>query len=321
MSVVNFKQEKRKKKEGADLQNCINIFFEFRLKGSKNTWKKYRGVLKEFFDITLSKKLNELAWEDLLSITAEDIIDYQKDILLFNKSATVNNKKSVVKEFFVKMQAYNQNIQTKIWKTESEPVKGEVNSWGALTFKEMEKLILFVENRKYKNLAARNGYMATYFKLLYRTGIRNGTLRNLTHENLAIEEGQKIIKVYDKTRYVKKVIDDESYELLSQRTGRLFDFSQKLVAKVLSEFKEKYNISEDRKIVLHSIRKTSADWVNSITNDPTKVKEHLGQSNINTTLNYYVGKNSKPQNYFEQEVDLESKSKEELIKMLKERIG
>jgi integrase len=328
--ITNFNKNKQ-----LDLQDILRKYFEKKAESSKNTQKNYISTISEFFLSTIHKPLEKLTWTDLQYISAMDLELWRDSLRKRVSNRTINIKKTIMRSFMKEMRVYDPKIQEHIWNGSPESFKEhQKNSYGSLTDIEMKELIDYARQRKYQLKSLRSGKVATYIELLYITGLRAEALRGIKKSNISTKIDpytgtfEKGIYIHDKTKERFVSLDEDIYNTLMnmcEDEERVFNFSDRITSKVLSEFCEIKGIDSRRNIKLHSIRKASGDHVLKSTDDIQKVAQHLGHSSSKTTLDWYTGRNNSigqqaSKNFYKhekQDKDLESMSKEELIKILR----
>ena len=74
--MSNVVQMKTTEEELNNLQNRMNKYFEKRFERSANTKRNYLTWIKEFFQLTTNKDINNLCWQDLINITIHHVEIY-----------------------------------------------------------------------------------------------------------------------------------------------------------------------------------------------------------------------------------------------------
>ncbi|MGM7720601.1 tyrosine-type recombinase/integrase [Metabacillus sp. Hm71] len=125
------------------------------------------------------------------------------------------------------------------------------------------------------------------------TCIRKGALLKLKWSNFREENGVVIIEGVDKgnkefRKTIAKWFYDEMVSVLkTDNSEYVFNINNKGIQGMMNRLKEKMNISEDRQIVFHSLRKTGASFTYRLQgNDIMAAKKALNHSNINSTMRY-----------------------------------
>jgi integrase len=218
-----------------------------------------------------------------------------------------------------------------------EPLKvRDIEGSEALTEQEAEMLLDFAKKQDFKPMVQ---YM--FFKIAILTALRKDSLLKLQWNNIRRrtdrETGKEFycISVYDKTDRRIIPLRDDVYEELqilkdpAYMTGmkiednRVFKISEDKLVETLKKFCEEYGIQ--RKITLHSLRKTSADIAYSIVDgDIKRIQEQTGHKSVQVLVNRYQGTRSSLSNYpglmmFDDSLDmgmLEQYSKEEIVKAI-----
>jgi site-specific recombinase XerD len=284
------------------IANAINIYLDNKGKKSANTRKNYEIWINEFFAAIVEgyTGFSSLTWEKVEAITYQDVCLYQKhlEVAKGNSNKTINAKLAGVKSLWTELLKSNRNIDVNAMTVEPLPLPEEnPNSWGSLTEEEVNSLYEFCMTVQYKPLVQK-----IYFELCFVTGIRYKALLDLTIEQLEQRvdksTGKKIwcLCVNSKGKDVVKPVSDEMYSRLKsifeKGSNKVFNVCDKYLRQTLTYFCNKKGIGEDRKIVLHSLKKASMDFVYENTKDIVKTASHGGHKGIQTSYDYYLGKNT-----------------------------
>jgi integrase len=166
-----------------------------------------------------------------------------------------------------------------------------------LTDKEIQLLLDFCMEEKQKPQTKK-----LYFEFLYTTALRKNIAQTITIDDIKRKldiKHQKeywVIEVMDKEHQRNIGILDEFYNRLINNAenqkyndNKLFHLDNHTADKVLKNFCKKYGIN--RNIVQHSVKSSSGDLVQNVFQDIKKTAKHLGHTNIQTSYEYYLGKN------------------------------
>lgn len=320
------------KKEIRPLGESINLIID-RIK-SKNTAKNYKGFYKEFFTYTFNKSYMDTTWEELINIGYDDVLEYTRILEVKNSPKTIAIKIASLQSLVKELKKINHEINTIVFDVKIDTKHVKKNEYGAFTEDEVYKLFDYV-----KNLDTKKAYVQyMFFKLSVATAHRLTAILSLTWNDIVQkEENGKLIwclDVHDKTDYFLTPISDELYDELrvlynGSDDDKVIQVSEKTLSKTLASFCKENNIDQKgRKLVLHSLKKVSADICYRLSNnDILKVSEHLKHKQINTCYNHYLNKNkqlssSHSYNMFGKQENIDSLlsdlSKEDLIFIIKQ---
>lgn len=326
-NIKNFTQNKE-----ISLGDAIHLLLS---RKANNTRIAYQKAYNEFTEYLFNKDMLDCEWEDIQSIEYADVLKYVNTIEQKYSHNTINTRLTAF-QFLArelnKIKPYCLNYSIFNVKTK----KKENTEYGALTYDEIMNLLDYVKSKN----TPKSMIEYLFFKTMLTTAHRVGSLLDLTWNDIKInnENGTPIaiITVYDKTGTFKTPIPMELYQELktqlfnNENNDKVFKITNMSLSKTMKKFCEEYNIDQkERKIVVHSIKKTSGDIAYSQSGgNIVKVADHLHHSNIQTTYNYYLGKNEKYEdklsmNILSNNLDdnlqnmLNDLSKEDIINILK----
>ena len=342
-NVLNIQE--RNTGDDRSLSNTIDMILNELAESSKNTAKNYRSNYREFFIMIIDKEMEFVTWKDLFSITYEDILKYRKDLRKRNINKTINAKVSSLRTLYHELHKIDRRVDVVVVDAKKLPEnETKSRSWGSLTEEEVDGLL---EHCKLLPNREKPYIKKMFFKTAYVTAIRQGALlklkwRDLVQVDTGLDNGNQkvwVIRAKDKGKITETPISDELYEELIQlknvrhhdgfrdmRTDRIFYVTEKTLSRTLGNYCKEVGISEDRNIVLHSLKKASIDKVYSETRDINKTARHGHHANIEMVYQHYQGMNDsileKPSytmfNDTEEDLSvLEELSKEELIEVIK----
>lgn len=249
----------------------IKTFLEIKKNKSINTYKNYLSWYEDFFLNITKKTMEDLTWEDILSINYRDIYSH-RDYLMSERK---NNNKSCNTKIIAIRSLWNHFYKRD--NKEVDPTQVEIESlledntvkYGALTEIEFNKLLEFCLDEKQKSLEK-----YYFFKLSIVTGYRKESILNSKWKDIKLQYDNKsnkefhVLKVKDKGKILEKPLHPSFYQeicslknLSTQPNDRIINISDKTLTNVLNRFCEKNNISKGRNICLHSIKKTGMDMV------------------------------------------------------------
>lgn len=330
MAIAKLTSIRSMKKEIRPLGESIDLILG-RIK-SKNTAKNYKGFYKEFFTYTLNKSYNDVTWDELLSVTYDDVLEYVGALEVKNNPKTVSTKIASLQSLVKELKKINHDLNTDVFNVKIDTKNVKTNEYGAFTEEEVYKLLDYA-----KNLKSDKAYVQyIFFKLSLATAHRMNSLLSLKWNDIVLktENGKQIwcLELHDKTGHYTTPISDELYKELRELYNgndeeKVLKITDKTLSLTLKKFCKEYNIDKDgRNLVIHSIRKCSSDIVYSTTQDIVATSRHLRHANINTCYRTYVARNQELSNshsysmFSEKEsVDdvLGNLSKEQLLDLIK----
>lgn len=331
-NVISFQTGKKETSVGQAIRLILKGFES----NSEGTSSKYQKHMEEFIMFVLGLTLENVDWEDLLSITYQnslEYVDFLKD--KGNSNRTINAKIAALKSLYKELAKINNSVNTNAVNIKQLNTKEEEhkNSYGALTEEEVEALFEYCKTlpRHHKPLTKE-----LFFKTSYITAIRKNALLGMTWGDLkqvTETNGQVIwtIQLFDKGKMDTTPISDNFYNELMQLktdetklTDRIFQIKEEGLATTLKNFCKLQGISEDRKIVIHSLKKASIDKVYKESGDLLATARHAHHNGIELVYKTYQGKNTNLTqrasfSLMEDKKDisvLQELTKEELIKLI-----
>lgn len=318
------------------LSLAIKLFLKEKAEKSENTARMYENHIEEFFMFATGKGIDEVTWEDILNITYTDtklFVEYLKDKKNSNK--TINYKIASLRSLYKELYKTNRKIDLVVVDVNKLPVnEKEDNSYGSLTEEEVEKLYEFALKEKCNPLTKR-----MFFEVAIVTAIRKSALLNLKWKDIKLKKDKTGVEVWtinvkDKGKYDVTPISNELAERLFElkkvnkatKEDKVFPISDKSLIRTLKRFCKAEGISEERNIVLHSLKKASMDIVYQKTRDIKLTARHGHHSSLEMSYKHYLGKNQslidRPSySLFEKKLDiniLEKATKEEIIQVIKQ---
>lgn len=314
----------------------IQIFIESKMDNSENTAKNYKSWIEYFFIYVLGKEMQELTWNDIIRIQYKDVLKYRRHLINTkkNKNKTANTKLEALRSLWNYLHRECKEINLDVMKLDRLK-ESNSDGWGSLTEKEWNALLEFCSKQKHKADIKR-----MYFELAIITSLRSTALLNIKWKDIKKKMDNKtqqeiwVITIFDKGKEVKKPITNTIYDkicalknLSTQKEDYILNICSKTLSKVLSDFCEEYKIDqEERKIVLHSLKKASLDYVYSNSKDVMVTSRAAGHSTPKYIYDTYVGKNASlvdnPSysmfNKNDEIEKLEKLNKEDLINLIKQ---
>lgn len=323
-------------KKEASFSNATTLILKQIEDNSKGTGKKYKAVFNEFLSFQLGKDIESATWEEFKTITyikALEYVEYLKS--KGNTPRTINNKIAGLRSLYKELNKVDDGVNVNVPNISQLNAKEAEykNTYGSLTEEEVEALFAYCRTlpNHHKPLVKE-----LFFKAAYITAIRKNALLSMTWGDITRvkqSSGAMVwaIQIYDKGKMDTTPISDNFYEELTQlrdeyftSEDRVFKIKEEGLATTLKNFCKANGISEDRKIVIHSLKKASMDKVYAETGSITETARHGHHAGIDLCYQVYVGRNKDltdraSYSIMENKKDmsaLEELSKEELLKLI-----
>ena len=275
-------------------------------KKSVNTRDKYEFVSNDFADKLFSKKANDIAAEDLNSLSYSLVFKKYIKPLRFAgyKDSTIKNYMTAVKSYIDMMSRDDVFDNVNFDKIKKDYIStNDLNGKDGghnelLTEKEIMDLEKFAKNKKYnKDLQNKRGVQyAMLIDLMFRTAIRSTAVFTIKWSDFTIHNSAydgkdwASLTVFDKGHKLnKKEITIEYYNNLrdlmfpGQGDGYVFgELNQRMLKKILSDFAEEIG----RPVSVHSIKVGAATTLWARTKDILKVKNFCDHESVTTTERY-----------------------------------
>lgn len=335
MSTVHAFQPREMTIEDTSFIEGVELFLEEMAIKSESTAKNYSYFIKDFFEYILQKDFRTITWNDMFSITYAKVLKYRNYLIAEgNSSRTINTKIASLKSLYRELRKIDRRVDTVVVDVKNLPIdESEDSSYGALTKEEVDKLYEFALSERSLGFSKR-----MFFEVAITIAVRKSAILNIRWKDIkqVEEEGDFIWTIYtlDKgNKYDANPISDRLYsELIKLREEKdsdddlVFKFNEKTLRRSLERFCKQNNIGEDRKITIHSLKKTSMDIVYEMTNgDVLATARHGHHEGVEMLYKHYQGKNknlkNKPSYNFDNKVDileLEDYTKEELLKAIEQ---
>lgn len=282
---------------------CYSIWVD-ELKGENdegiNTYRAYARTFREFFDFVLGKKVDDVTWKDIESITNTDFMEFRNHQRKRGLIKTSVNCCNYHLRWLWKMtarQSSNINPSTAIVKSYKD--RRDQSKLGSDTLKwdEIKNLIEYAKKVDYHP-----EIQSLFFEFATVVPLRWGALKLISWNCLLREEykGQEVwvASIWDKGVRHKHMISDDLYDRLqvlkkvlhkgcgfkNQNTDPIFYISREKLMETIEGFKAKYGIN--KKITPHSLKKGSAKAVYDMTKDIMEVKRHTNHKTIGMPVKY-----------------------------------
>lgn len=285
--------------ENETLGEAIDIILK---RKTHNTARAYKNAYKDFFMFIFNKDYKDCSWEDLKKINYTDILEYVEYMERYLSYNTVSLRMGALQSLGKELNKIKENcINTFIFSVKLNQKNKKDNEYGAFTFEEAMNLLEYT-----KSLNTEKSFIQyLFFKTTLNTAHRVSSLLNITWKDIKLTKEDNtdvwVINTYDKTNFFKTPISNELFQELKENLfendleDKVFKISSSTLNRTLSSFCKEFNINqEERKLVLHSLKKTSGDIAYLKSNgDIVKIASHLHHNNINTCYKSYLGKERK----------------------------
>lgn len=263
------------------------IYFKRLSQESENTAKTYAKAVEHFFMTVRNKKLTEVSEADL-NFSLREIEQYQMQLRKTMKASTVNTKMSAIKKTMNKMQGYGFDINTKLFELDRYNEHDSV-SYDPMTTSEVLKAIEVVSKTR-KGLEK-----SLFIKIAFSTAFRKESIQSLKWSDFSYENDYWTVKTLGKgNKWDKKKISDSLYnEIIEfkktiEDRDRVFTLSNSTIDTMMNLIRKEIDFG-DKRIVFHSLKKSSIEEVGRMTNYDLKAMQAQGNhSNVSTTLNSYL---------------------------------
>lgn len=313
------------------VHKSIQTFLNHKGKKSTHTQKAYESDIKMFFSFMRGKDLSDLTENDL-NFTQEEVIEYQDWLMELEgknnkrkyKNTSINRKINSLRSLYSYLLKNKYDVDAYAFDIDELP-EHDSEVIGVLTVEEAKQLVELAKNLP-------NGLeKSLLIELAYKTSIRLGAILSLKLDNFKKHDDEIwIIEVIDKgNKKDKKPISNEFYNRLintlnRQKEERLFQMSRTTINDAISEICKQMNITKDRNISFHSLKKVAINWILEETGDIALALIQGNHSNHKVMLDHYVEMNKNYSEYagiaMDNEIDIneiEKYSKECLISAIR----
>lgn len=307
----------------SEIVEAITLWLDRVGQNSINTKKAYQRAIKEFFLVTRKKEIEELTVDDL-QYTLKEVEKYQVAMRKKSKTTTVNSKMSAIKRCFEKLSEYDFPVKPS-WFNVERYKEFDKKSYDPMTHDEIVQAINIVSQ------TIKGREKALLIRMAYATAFRKDSLCKLRFKDIVDRDGVKYVKTLGKGQeWDYKKLSSELYDaimehknIVNRKDDRIFTLQPETISDMLKLICEKIDFG-DRRIVFHSLKKSSIDEVAIITNYDLKAMQAQGNhSNVATTLNDYMRRKQMDEmvtvdiNFNVPVEKFDEMTKEELVEMLK----
>jgi integrase len=254
---------------------------------SENTAATYRTAIRDFFLYACDKAIQQLTADDL-QFEYSDILDYRTYLLEEKemKAGSVNTKMAAIKAVMAFLARHTRYSFINIDTFTVDKLKGEVDSYGNLSFDEAMQFVMAVKAQEKGEEKSLLFEMATF------TSIRRDALLALEWRHFEVKDNKVIITTLDKGRKEdRKPISIDLYNrlLTLKRAGqtKVFTLTRKTANRAVRTVCEQLGIDDERNIVLHSFKKVAINWILQNEGDVIKAARQ-GNHGVDTMSKYYA---------------------------------
>jgi integrase len=290
-------------------------------KKAANTQVAYENDLRQFFNYTRNKKIEDLVESDLM-YNAEEVDNYQTFLTLKMKNTTVNRKMDAILSLFNSLERYKYNVDLSQMKTTT--LQDDSESHGFLLSneaEEMARIALGYKDGKEK---------LALIKLATRTSFRKQDLLSLTWNKIkksTENEHYEIVTIVQKTGKKEiKEIHTTMYNLLLElksekyNDNKIFHLSDQNIRTMMANLCEAMGFDEDRRITFHSFRNTGGGYLREAGYSDMDIADQLGHASVDTSRKYYLkGRRNIAGLAMDEKIDkdiFEQLSRDEMVKLL-----
>lgn len=318
-----FELDNQAVQESKMIFKSINTFLSAKKLNSVNTKSNYERNIRQFFQHTRRKGIDQLNLSDLI-FTLDDIQEYQVTLSKKYKNKTVNNKMYAIRSLYKYLDGNDYNVKLSWFNVENlkdyDSEGYEVINWGTV-----ESMIEMVKTHK-------NGLeKALFIELGAKTSFRLETLLTLKWTNFHTDSlGTRYVKVLGKGKeWDKKPIQEELYdrllELKVDGSEKVFQHlnNRQAASRMMTKLCKELGL-DSKKVKFHSMKKAGMHEVNLITGGNIKAIQQQGNHKSELTpLKFYTKVNENlsemPCLQIGQQINtapLEELSKEELLNLI-----
>lgn len=287
--ILSFNSPLSTKGFNTEVYDQINRFLKGYERESKNTLIAYERDIRQFFRKVKNKDIEHLT-KDELKFTIEEFEDYQSFLIdgLGLSHSTSNRKTTSISECFRHL--YRRGLVNNINFLDIKKPAAVSESYDVMTMREVEESAYYMRNISGSREKTReNGRMLILFS--FDTCMRLEECLNLTWNNFFIKDDFVQVRTVAKgnkvmTRRITHETYNELLELKEEGKNKVFSISKKTVERMMNDIREHLDISENRNIVFHSIRKAGAQYLYAKFRDINMVSKALGHASIKTTEIY-----------------------------------
>ena len=255
----------RKMKEISDINfgDTINLILSTK---PLNTKRSYENTYKEFFLYFFNKKFENCSWDDIKSLNYIDIIEYIKTMEIRYSYNTIKSRLGALQFLAKELCKIKPNCLNPLIFSVKLNKQKENTEYGALSYDEAIQLLSYTKGLNIPTSTIQ--YL--FFKTTLSTAHRVSSLLNITWNDIKMVKENNmdipVIYTYDKTSIFKTPISNNLFSEIKEKlfegcmTDKVFKVSQTTLNRTITSFCKEYGINQkERKIVVHSLKKTSGD--------------------------------------------------------------
>jgi site-specific recombinase XerD len=278
--------------------NRNNRDFEEYYEGKKSkTQIAYEADLRLFFRIVRNKtkgsELEYLSFNDL-ELTLEDLEEFKQELCELRNpdgkytyaNKTVNRKLSAIKKF-IRYMGKKKLIKDISFVNLVTSEKQKDNHYAAFDVSEVYEMAEWALNNE-RELGNEKRLMILF---ALDTCIRKSAQLRLKWSDFTVREDGVLVKGIDKgnnefRQLISKTFYNELLTIKSDKSDRVFNISEDALNSMMKRYREFHNISDSRRLVWHSIRKSGITFRFRVTNDILEAKRAANHKSITTTQIY-----------------------------------
>ncbi|RXZ78180.1 hypothetical protein EBB07_29435 [Paenibacillaceae bacterium] len=289
----------------------------------ENTRKEYQRDIKEFTDYIGLHDITTLKNGEI-EILDKDVRMYKNYLLEKFKPNTVRRNISTLRSFFKYLKTNKYNVNYEIFTTER--IKANPNSYGLITLEQMKQMAILAKEELHHA-----DELEICILVLAQTSRRISSVLNIDYNDIYTSEDEYLIKMMDKGEEIYQVpIDSILFnKILSikKSNGKVFrNLNPAKVRRAIQKFAKLMNLPKNIRYTTHSFRQTAIHYELKTSGNIVAAMEQTGHRSAQTFIDHYthmtVDHNSRAGIRMMRDVsekNIEQLSKEELIKLLKEK--
>ncbi|ATF13673.1 hypothetical protein A616_17295 [Brevibacillus brevis X23] len=281
----------------SNVYNAILAYLDDVGSASDKTKASYEYDIKQFFSYIKGKKINELTEEDIY-VTRLQVNDYRNHLQRLVKedgspkytNNTINHKIDVMRSLYNELPTYGYQVDKIPFELRALPVR--VNPIGFLAWEEVNEMAARVKKH-------RDGEEKSVIILLAaQTSIRKDAILHVVWENFKVVDGVPVITVYDKGNVlIDTSIPEELFEDIlglkkeeAKSSDRVFTIkSLRTLDNMMDALCKEMDISEERNISFHSLKKAGVNQAYIESNNDIKVaQQQAHHADPSVTLKTYL---------------------------------
>lgn len=267
------------------------------------TRRRYRKSIERFVQKLYGIDLNFVQPEHFKKLTYTDMKKYRDYLRRKYVANTVNNEMAGIYSLLKELNRievegeYIYEINVERLKVRRLKVK-EIDSSGDISWEETNQWINHLRDEQVANYEKK----IAFIHLARITGLRKEALAQLTYKNMReIEDGVWQLRSTLKGKTTEVSVKEEDAQMLldlrkdeKDKNEKILNISVKTMERLMDYIKETFEIPDERKVTLHSLRGLSIyESYLSSNNNMLVAQEHANHSSMETTYNYVRNREKK----------------------------